>query len=130
MGGLLNAVRQRLDAFGYEVTHEDEFALGFCIDKACTTIKNECNLSEVPDGLFYIAVDMAVGEFLRAKRVSAPAELAQLDVDGAVKTLRVGDVSAEMISSGETADQKLAAFIEYLLSYGKGEFACYRKLKW
>lgn len=130
MGGLLNAVTQRLNAFGYEVAHEDEFALGFCIDKACATIKNECNLSEVPDGLFYIAVDMAVGEFLRAKRVSSPSEFAQLDVDGAVKTLRVGDVSAEMISSGETADQKLAAFIEYLLSYGKGEFACYRKLKW
>lgn len=130
MGGLLNAVTQRLNAFGYEVAHEDEFALGFCIDKVCVTIKNECNLSEVPDGLFYIAVDMAVGEFLRAKRVFSPSELVQLDVDGAVKTLHVGDVSAEMISSGETADQKLAAFIEYLLSYGKGEFACYRKLKW
>ena len=87
-------------------------------------------LCTVPDGLFYVAVDMAVGEFLKAKRVASPSELASLDVDGAVKTLRVGDVSAEMVSSGETADQKLSAFINYLLTCGKGEFSCYRKLRW
>lgn len=129
MENILSAVKQRLSKFGYEVKTEDEFALGFCIDKICTSIKNDCNLSEIPNGLFYIAVDMSAGEFLKAKRVSSPAELACLDVDGAVKSLKVGDISAE-IAAGDTPDQKLTALIDYLLTYGKGEFACYRKLKW
>lgn len=127
---MLEAVKGRLAGFGYEVKPEDEFALGFCIDKTCASIKNECNLSEIPEGLFHIAVDMSVGEFLKAKRVSSPSEIASLNVDGAVKSLRIGDISADIAASGENSDQKMSALINYLLTYGKGEFACFRKLRW
>ena len=61
-------VKERLKSFGYEVRAEDEFALTFCVDKVRSTIRNEINWKEVPEGLEHVAVDMAAGEFLLSKK--------------------------------------------------------------
>ena len=59
-----DTVKERLKSLGYEVKADDEFALTFCVEKVRSSIKNEINWSDVPEGLEHIAVDMAVGEFL------------------------------------------------------------------
>lgn len=60
----IDSVKDRLKFFGYKVKADDEFALTFCVEKVRSTIKNEINWQDVPEGLEHIAVDMAVGEFL------------------------------------------------------------------
>lgn len=126
------AVKSRLKSFGYEVRVEDESALTFCVEKVRSTIKNEINHNEVPDRLEHIAVDMAVGEFLLTKKTFAPDDLAGIDLDYAVKQIQTGDTNTVFAVGGAclTPEQRLTAFINYLLSYGKNEFHVFRRIRW
>ncbi|MDE7202424.1 MAG: hypothetical protein K2O91_11115 [Lachnospiraceae bacterium] len=126
------AVKERLKSFGYEVKADDEFALTFCVEKVCSTIRNEINQKNVPEGLEHIAVDMAAGEFLMAKKTFSPDDIAGLDLDIAVKQIQVGDTNT-VFATGDasmTPEQRLNNLISYLLTHGRDEFSCYRKLRW
>lgn len=128
----MDTVKKRLKSFGYEVKESDEFALTFCIEKVRNTIKNDTNQPDVPNGLEYIAVDMVVGEFLLSKKTFAPDDLASFDLEYAVKQIQTGDTNT-VFATGEgslTPEQRLTAFINYLLSYGRSEFSSYRRLRW
>jgi hypothetical protein len=125
-------VTQRLKSFGYEVKADDEFALTFCVEKVRSIIKSNVNWQDVPEGLEYIAVDMAVGEFLLSKKTFAPSDLDNFDLDYAVKQIQTGDTNT-VFATGEgslTPEQRLTNFINYLLSYGKDEFNSFRRLRW
>lgn len=127
-----DAVKDRLKSLGYEVKADDEFALTFCVEKVRSTIKNEINWQDVPEGLEHIAVDMAAGEFLLSKKTFAPNDLVGLDLDYAVKQIQTGDTNT-VFATGEgslTPEQRLTAFINYLLSYGKAEFNSFRRIRW
>ena len=129
---MLDMVKERLQSFGYEIQDGDEIILNFSIQKVENTIKNDCNVSSVPDGLVNIAVDMAVGEFLTAKKTFSPDSIAGLDLDFAVKQIQTGDTNT-VFATGEgsmTPEQRLTSFINYLLSYGKGEFNSFRRIRW
>lgn len=129
---MLEKVKQRLQSFGYEFKPGDEVTLNFCIQKVEWTIKNDCNVAAVPDGLECIAVDMAVGEFLTAKKTFSPGDIAGLDLDYAVKQIQEGDTNT-VFATGEaslTPEQRLTAFLDYLLTYGRDQFSCYRRLRW
>lgn len=128
----VNTVKERLKSFGYEVKADDEFALTFCIEKVRSTIKNDTNQPDVPKGLEHIAVDMAAGDFLLSKKTFAPSDLANFDLDYAVKQIQTGDTNT-VFSVGEgsqTPEQRLNTFINYLLTYGRSEFNAYRRLRW
>ena len=77
-------VRERLDSFGYEAKADDEPALAFCVEKVKSTIRNETNRKDIPEGLKHIAADMAAGEFLLSKKTFAPADLEGLDLEYAL----------------------------------------------
>lgn len=127
-----DAVKDRLKSLGYEVKADDEFALTFCVEKVRSTIKNEINWQDVPEGLEHIAVDMAAGEFLLSKKTFAPNDLVAFDLDYAVKQIQTGDTNT-VFATGEgslTPEQRLTTFINYLLSYGKAEFNSFRRIRW
>lgn len=128
----VKSVIERLTEIGYEVKESDTFSLTFCVEKVTNTIKNETNLSEVPDGLSNIAVDMAVGEFLLGKKTFAPDDIAGLDLTTQVKEIKEGDTTTSFGTgeSTQTPEQRLTTYINYLLNYGKVEFSSYRRLKW
>lgn len=127
----INTVKERLKSFGYEVKESDESAIIFCVEKVRNTITNKINCKDIPDGLEYIAVDMAAGEFLLSKKTFAPDDIA-LDLDIAVKQIQVGDTNT-VFATGDgslTPEQRLTAFINYLISYGKADILAYRKIRW
>lgn len=129
---MLEQVKKRLESFGYVLKDGDKAILSFSIEKVTNTIKNDCNVPSVPDGLVNIAVDMAVGEFLTAKKTFSPDDIAGLDLDYAVKQIQEGDTNT-VFATGEaslTPEQRLNSFLNYLLTYGRDEFACYRRLRW
>lgn len=128
----VETVKDRLASFGYEVKAGDEFALAFCIEKVRSTIKNEINWQDVPEGLEHVAVDMATGEFLLSKKTFAPADIAGLDLNYAVKQIQTGDTNT-VFATGEgssTPEQRLTNFVNYLLSRGRDEFSSFRRLRW
>ena len=128
----VDEVKKRLQSFGYEVRESDMFSLTFCVEKVRSTVKNETNWKEVPEGLERIAVDMACGEFLNAKKTFAPDDLTNIDLDFAVKQIQTGDTNTvSAVGDGSaTPEQRLAAFINYLLNYGLSEFNSFRKIRW
>lgn len=129
---MLELVKTRLQSFGYVLQDGDEVILTFSIEKVTNTIKNDCNVSEIPDGLMNIAIDMAVGEFLTVKKTFSPNDIAELDLDYAVKQLQEGDKNT-VFATGEgslTAEQRLNNFLNHLLTYGRDEFSCYRRIRW
>ena len=132
MAEMKKRLRERLAAFGYELQPADEALLVFALDKAVGSIKNDCNLADLPEGLQRIAVEWAAGEFLQAKKAFAPDDLAGLDLEAAVKQIQAGDTTV-VFAAGEgsqTPEQRLNGLINYLLSYGRSELACYRRFRW
>jgi len=134
MADLLLAAKKRLQSFGYELREGDDALLAFAVQKAENTIKNDCNVAAVPEGLLNIAVDMAVGEFLQAKKVFAPEDLTGLDLEAAVKQIQAGDTTVMFATTGSegssTPEQRLNILIDWLLTYGCSEFSCYRRVRW
>ncbi len=129
---MVEQARERLESFGYLLKDGDEVILAFSLQKVENTIKNDCNVSSVPKGLVSIAIDMAVGEFLTAKKAFTPDDIAGLDLDYAVKQIQAGDTNT-VFATGEgnlTPEQRLNNFLNYLLTHGRDEFSCYRKLRW
>ena len=55
------AVVSRLAMLGYTVTDNDETGLNFLIDKCEKDILADINQRVLPDGLFYVHVDMVAG---------------------------------------------------------------------
>ena len=129
---MLETVKKRLEALGYELKITDDFSLNFCMDKVTNAIKNEINWKEIPKELEQVAVDMIVGDFLLGKKTFAPQELENLDLDYAIKEMQEGDTKT-VFATGEgsqTSEQRLNSFINYLLNYGKDQFPKFRRLRW
>ena len=130
---MLEKVIARLDSFGYTVTEKDMPTLVFEIEKVTWTVKNDCNVSEIPEGLTHIAIDMVCGHFLQTKKTTSPADLSDLiDFDSAViKEITAGDTKTVWENSGaQSSEQRYDAFCDYLINYGRDEFSCYRRLRW
>ena len=129
---MIEQIKERLESFGYTFKDGDEMLLNFSIQKAASTIKNDCNVPEVPDGLESIAIDMAVGEFLFAKKTYSPNDIAGLDLETAVKQIQTGDtnITFALGAGSSTPEQRFDTFVNYLLSYGRDQFSVYRKIKW
>lgn len=126
------SVASRLESLGYEVREADSASLAFCVEKVRSTIKNEINWQDVPEGLIHIAIDMACGEFLKGLMTFAPDALSGFDLDAAVKRIQTGDTTTEFAvgDGSQTDEQRLTAFVNYLLNYGKDEFNSFRRLRW
>ena len=129
---MLDRIKERLQSLGYTVKDSDDIAINFAMQKVENTIKNDCNVSSIPAGLENIAIDMAVGEFLMSKKTFAPNDLLSLNLDSAIKQIQEGDINiAFAVGEGsKTDEQRLDSFINYLLTYGRGEFNTYRRFKW
>lgn len=123
----IDLVLKRLETLGYECAEGDEFLTAFSIQKIENTIKNECNVTEIPDGLKYIAVDMICGEILlNKKQTNLLGD--NFSIDSALKSIKLGDTTVQL--DDESDESKLNVLINHLINYGTDEFICYRKLKW
>jgi hypothetical protein len=124
---MFDDVIERLAALGYTVDPvTDEWVLNFVIAKVTETIKNECNTDEMPEGLYYVAVDMVCGDFLFGKK-SSGAEL-DIDAEAAVKRIKEGDTDITYAISDDSIT--LDGLIDKLRSGDPSQFAKYRRLTW
>lgn len=126
---LTELVLQRLDSFGYAPTESDAFCIGFSVQKVERLIENDCNVATVPEGLTNIAVDMVCGEVLGTLYCIGKLSLEGLELDGAIASVSAGDTSVSFDNA--TSDEgKFNTLLQMLQNSGRGEFACYRSLKW
>lgn len=125
----IEMILNRLDSLGYIVKEADAWMIGFAMQKVENTIKNECNISEIPDGLIHKAADMACGEFLFAKKQTGQLEIGDLDLTGAISSIKEGDTQVNFDNNDSDSD-KIDVILNHLMNSGKGELVCYRKIRW
>lgn len=118
-----NAIINRLASLGYEYTQSDDWIIGFLIDKVTNHICNNCNVSEIPEGLKEKAVDLVCGEFLKGKYSQG-----QLDITGAVSSIKEGDTQVNF-ASGKTPEEGYLNYIDTMAN-DVIDFARYRKMNW
>lgn len=125
------SVTARLEQFG--ISTVDAGAVGWCLDKAVNYVCNECNTGSVPEGLIPAAIDITCGEYLRQKKLFAPEEFAGIATDiGGAGAVTVGDTSVTFKTAAENDSgvTDIDSFIRALLDEGKGQFSCFRKVRW
>ncbi|WP_418527330.1 hypothetical protein [Longicatena caecimuris] len=117
----------RLKSLTYTVKNDDAFTLSFLLQKVENTIRNSCNTTSIPDGLVFIAVDMVCGEFLmNLKQTNSLGD--SFNAEMAIKQVKLGD--ADVSFDDENENKKLDELFSYMMNHGKGEFICYRKIRW
>lgn len=126
---LIELVLKRLDSFGYTPSEEDVFCIGFSVQLVENSIKNDCNVTEIPEGLVRIAVNMACGEVLSSLYRAGRLSIENLELDGAIASVKAGDISVSFNNS-TSDDGKFTTLLTLLQNSGRGDFACYRTLRW
>jgi hypothetical protein len=123
---------QRLESLGYTKCDNDDWVLEMLIEKVENQIKTECNTTEPPDELYWVAVDMVCGEFLKGKKASGDLSRFAADITAtALKTNTQGDTSVTFATDKTVSpEERLDSVINRLLNSGKPQFARFRRLVW
>lgn len=127
----LEEVGNLISAMGIPLTDGDDYLLSFSAGYVEQEIKNACNVSEVPEGLYKVAVGLILARFLTAKKAKlTEADAEALDFTPMLKELSEGDTKQVWdTGSGSSAVQRLDLLIGALES-GRSQFITYRRLKW
>lgn len=125
----IETITKRLESLGYEVMDSDEWVLIFCMEVVKNDISNQCNMSTIPEGLVPSAIDMVCGRFLFEMRQSGRLYLGDLDLDGAITSIKQGDTSVTFDTSNSSDESKFNALVSYLTDR-KDDLLCYRRMYW
>lgn len=120
---MLDDVKERLKSLGFTVAEADNWVIEFCCEKVTSHIKNNCNVSAIPEGLREVAIDLACGEFLRGKFKSGG-----LDYERAVKRIKEGDTDVEFVAG--LSDAELVNALIADLRGREIDFAAHRRMRW
>lgn len=121
---------KRLLTFGYTDSNKhDATLIEFISQKVENHIKTSCNITSIPDELYNIAVDRVCGEFLFTKKQTGQLTIGDVDLTGAITSIKEGDVSVNF-DANTSEEAMFKQMVDYLMTKGEGDFVCYRKIKW
>ena len=123
----MNALSNALLALGYEVSKDDTALLTICKNKVENSIKNICNINEIPNGLDSVVLDRICGEFLFAKNQIGKLD-ENYDAEDKIQQISEGDTSITF--SGMSHGEKLDLLINSLMNSGTDELRSCRKMGW
>ena len=124
------AVNTRLTALGYTVTESDSAAIEYNIGKAETFLKTATNQLEVPEGLFYVWVDMAAGYFLTDKKAAGGLS-GIYDFDAPEKSISEGDTSVTFaIADTGSFEDQFDAMLAKMVVPDEDLIVAFRRLVW
>lgn len=127
-------VVERLEALGYTIPESEsrDAAITYAINRAAEKIKANINRTEIPEGLHYTWIDMAVGLFLFDKKTAGQLGTA-FDFTAPAKMITEGDVSVEFTEASDGSSTPEARFDKMLNGFinpPQSIFAAFRRLRW
>lgn len=127
---IFTTVVSRLAELGYVATDIDNTAIRRNIDKAEAQLRAETNQREVPEGLFYVWVDMAAGLFLSDKK-AAGALNDVYDFSAPAKSISEGDTSVTFaIADTGSFEDQFDAMLAKMTTPDPDLIIAYRRLVW
>ena len=106
----------------YEVRESELPLLTYLYEGVAQHIKNECNVTEIPEGLQTVLDELTAGKFLALQKgMILGAEGTEV-----VKSIREGDTTVEL--GGTSTEQRYDALVRVLTK--ERDFSCYRKFRW
>lgn len=127
---ILAAVIARLAGLGYTVTASDHGVIRREIKKAKAALMAKTNQITIPDGLYYVWVDMAAGSFLRGKK-DAGALSSVYDFDAPAKRISEGDTTVEFaMAEGSTFEAQFDAALAKMMNPDMDLIYRYRRMVW
>ena len=128
MSTIYDDVVNRLEMLGLTITENDVSMIEYQCGKTEQFVMNFCNRADLPDGLRYVAVDMAAGEYLLF--AAAFGRLPPgFNADGTVKSVKIGDTDVEFSTENVTAASFESA-VDVLRNAVKTELYRFRKMRW
>ncbi|WP_024622139.1 hypothetical protein [Metaclostridioides mangenotii] len=113
MSSIMEDIKNRLKFLGYKLIDTDSLTIKFAKDKVENKIKNECSITEIPDGLYQVEIDRICGEFLFAKKQSG--QLTEYDFELIEKQIQDGDTTVTYaVEAGQTPEQRLINYLKIL----------------
>lgn len=112
---------------------EDDPLLPLTVENVRYRVQNETGVQPpFPEGLENIAVSMAAGFYLAAKKAAGQLNLEGVDLDAAVKQVQEGDTSVTFAAGegSQTPEQRLDSLIDRLTAGREKELIRYRRLIW
>ena len=123
----IEQIKERLADLGYTCVDGDDFNIQFLMGKCEQYIKHYCNITEIPECLNYVLVDMVAGEFLQVKK--ATGQLTSIQIEPIVKKIQDGDTTVEYNVSGDS-EAIFNTFVDNLINGHETELIRHRKLVW
>lgn len=120
-----NDICSKLKCYGIEVNDADVGVIELISEGVEKYIINFCNISFMPAELYYVAVDMCCGTYIKNKMSAGQIESIS---QGVVSSIKEGDVSVDFRQGSSQAE--ILKEIANKLTERKGELECFRKLKW
>ena len=127
------AVVPRLAMLGYAAAEEDKPALEFLASRCRVELLTNINHKEVPDGLFYVLVDMVAGSFLHDKLAAGGLEIEGVDFSQQPKSITEGDVKVDFAGASDGASSAEARFrskLDGMTHPPESVLGAYRRLRW
>lgn len=128
---MLDDVVAILDALKVTGAADDPF-IPYLIKSVTERVRNETNQPEIPEGLYWLTVELVVGEYLTFKKNAGQLEIEGLDLEAAVKQIQEGDTNT-VFATGEaslTPEQRLELLIARLTRDRTREFIRFRRIQW
>lgn len=122
-------VVMRLEAVGYAVLDTNFLrSLAFSIRKAEQEILDYCHIDVISEKLYPVLCDRSCGQFLYGLKQAGKLEIEGIDLSGILTSLTEGDVKVDF-EKGASDEARLDALLGVMMNSGKGQLACYRKLR-
>ncbi len=126
---LLEELKKRLKSF-MEVSADDEYLINYSLEKAKQSILNMTNQNMIPEGLNYIVIERAVGEFLAFKKGTGTLNIDSINLNAVVARITEGDITVQEGTNSLSPETRLDYLVSSLLRYGESEIYKYRRLVW
>ena len=119
-----------LKDIGFPATTDDESLIDRLSSAVESTIKNQCNISEIPTDLNEVVTIRTCGAFLKLKGATSDLTTT-FNINAAYKKITEGDVTVELSVPDSVSPQKmLSDYIRTLEEYGKRDIAAFRRIRW
>lgn len=125
---LVQSIKIRLGALGYQLKDTDDPLLEFETEKMCAFVVDEINTTTIPARIKFLMIDVIVAEYLNMKLINGQLG-DNFDAEVAVKKLSEGGRSITF-NVGAPIEERFESIISKKMEQLHERFGSHRRMEW